>query len=263
MPLTKWKCPYQCAKFANFVVDFLQRLLVKFTLCKLQILNYCLQLQSHLTSSPFCALDNFFNFVYFFKKRDDIDWKHVVGLFRILYLKVYLTHIKRNRRSQFWSDRRSISICVCLTDFLHLNVFAFSGGPFFFPGRCKFCKRFRTPISRCASSSSLFTSGWRALPGSASGRCSFLLFFLRPCARLLLLKHFELERYQNTRSLTQKLLRAKCKINQSSFWTSRAKPRHTVQLQPFPFLLPVFSAFLTRHFPWWSRWILWSRPPGV
>ena len=136
-------------------------------------------------------------------------------------------------------------------------------GPFFFPGRCNLCKRFRTPILWCASSSSLFTPGWRALPRSACGRCPFLLLFLRPCARLLLLKHFELERYKNTRCLSQKLLPAKCKINQSSFWTSRAKPRHAVQLQPFLFLLPVFSASLTRRFPWWSRWVRWSRPPGV
>ena len=39
---------------------------------KLQILTSCLQLEFHLTSSAFCVLHNFFNFVHFLLKRDDI-----------------------------------------------------------------------------------------------------------------------------------------------------------------------------------------------
>lgn len=57
---------------------------------RLQMLNYCLQLEFHLTSSAFCVLHNFFNFVHFLLKRDDIAWTHVVGLLyiSILYFKV-------------------------------------------------------------------------------------------------------------------------------------------------------------------------------
>lgn len=134
-----------------------------------------------------------------------------LSLWSIFKKNLFPTHVKRNWRAHFGSDRWRISIRVCLAYFLHFHVFSFIFGNFFFGSNCSFrlC-RLRASVLRGASSSSL--SRWRTPRRTTRWRPIFFLFFLRPWSRFLLLEHLQLQVKNNEEGLASKKEQLKCKL---------------------------------------------------